>query len=181
MDSMKVCLNLAEGLLVEVLESPKKIFCKIVDETCERFLGTILFAPEAERIPAPKSQKKKLLPGLALTAKKAKSVIPLATNASSAVVQISTGAATKIDVSSMMTVMQNMSTNEKSYKCSFCGEENKAQSSMKRHIEIKHLPSPDFKCLNCGYSSKLKNNLKRHYMTKHGMPAPAAQGMLLAL
>ena len=178
-------MNLAADFLADILDDKKNSHLnKIFDETGEICQGTILFGSEAEQIPILKPMKKKMSPSLILTAKKSKvSDIPLVSsaNASSTFVQTSTGSATKIDVSSMMTVMQNMSTNEKSYRCSFCGEEIKTQSSMKRHIETKHLPSPDFKCLNCDYSCKQKNNLKRHYMTKHGMPEPAAQGMMLAL
>ena len=178
-------MNLAADFLADILDDKRNSHLnKIFDETGEICQGTILFGSEAEQIPILKPMKKKMSPSLILTAKKSKvGDIPLVSsaNASSTVVQTSTGSATKIDVSSMMTVMQNMSTNEKSYRCSFCGEEIKTHSSMKRHIETKHLPSPDFKCLNCDYSCKQKNNLKRHYMTKHCMPEPAAQGMMLAL
>ena len=87
--------------------------------------------------------------------------------------------APKIDVTSMMSVTQNMSTQEKSYRCSFCGSESSHLTSMKRHIETKHLPSTtSFDCRNCEYKTKLKFMLKRHYMNKHAMPEPAAQGMM---
>ena len=86
----------------------------------------------------------------------------------------------KIDVSSMMSVIQNFSSNETTYKCSFCQAENKLLSSMKRHIEAKHLPSTTvFNCRSCSYSSKYKHDLKKHYMKRHSMPEPAAQGMML--
>ena len=184
MEAVRVCVSLDEDFIHEILDDKKLNFTnKIVDETGKRFLGSLLFASELSKIPVPKGLKQKSTPSLVVTAKKAKvcaSPISMVTT-SPIVVKSSTGSATKIDISSMMTIMQNMSTNEKVYKCSFCGEEIKAQGNMRRHIETKHLPSPDFKCLNCDYNSKQKPNLKRHYMAKHGMLEPAVQGMLLIL
>ena len=92
------------------------------------------------------------------------------------------GGGGKVDVSSMMSVTQNLATNEKSYKCSFCGFESSHVSSVTRHIETKHLPSTVmFNCRSCQYSSKFKHNLKSHYMKAHNMPAPAAEGMLTCM
>ena len=86
----------------------------------------------------------------------------------------------KIDVSSMLTVMQDANSDERSYKCSFCGSECTHLTSMRRHIETKHLPnSVSYSCLTCDYISKHKFVLKKHYMAKHGMPEPAAQAMMV--
>ena len=88
----------------------------------------------------------------------------------------------KIDVSAMMIETKNHATNEVTYQCAFCKAEIKLLSSMKRHIETKHLPSSVvFKCRTCDYSTKYKHDLKKHYMTKHNMPEPAAQGMMMAM
>ena len=87
--------------------------------------------------------------------------------------------APKIDVTSMMSITQNMSTNERSYKCSFCGQDTVLLSSMRRHIETKHLPSTaSFACQSCDYTTKLRYVLKNHYIGKHGMPELAARGMM---
>ena len=88
----------------------------------------------------------------------------------------------KVDVSSMMSVNHNMSTNEKTFKCLFCDFETSHMRSITRHIETKHLPSSVvFNCRSCNYSSKFKHNLMRHYMKTHNMPAPAAEGMLTCI
>ena len=43
----------------------------------------------------------------------------------------------------------------KTYKCNFCDMESKLSSSIRRHIEAKHVQgSRDFECLNCDYVSK---------------------------
>ena len=87
----------------------------------------------------------------------------------------------KIDTSSMVQVLQNFGSDEKSYRCSFCGFESKHMVSTRRHIETKHLPSAaEFKCLTCDYATKHKHALKKHYMTTHKMPELAAKGMLMS-
>ena len=96
--------------------------------------------------------------------------------------QASTAGGAKVDVSSMMSVNQNMSTNETAFKCLFCDFETAHKRSITRHIEIKHLPSNVvFNCVNCGYTSKFKHDLLKHYISKHDMPKPAAQAMLAYL
>ena len=86
----------------------------------------------------------------------------------------------KIDVTSMMAVVQQMGSTEKSYKCSFCGQESAHVTSMRRHIEKIHLPnSTSFDCMSCEYKTKHKFVLKNHYMNKHGMPEPAALAMMV--
>ena len=88
----------------------------------------------------------------------------------------------KVDVSSMMSVNHNLSTNEKTFKFLFCTFETTHMRSITRHIETKHLPSSVvFNCRSCDYSSKFKHNLMRHYMKTHNMPAPAAEGMLTCM
>ena len=90
------------------------------------------------------------------------------------------GNSPKIDVSSMMKIVQSVGSNDKTYQCAYCGSESTHMSSMKRHIESKHLPSTVvFNCRSCSYSSKYKHDLKKHYMKVHNMPEPAAQGMLV--
>ena len=96
--------------------------------------------------------------------------------------QASTAGVAKVDVSSMMSVNQNMSTNETTFKCLFCDFETSHKWSITRHIEIKHLPSNVvFNCRSCNYTAKFKHNLKSHYMKTHNMPAPAAEGMLACI
>ena len=86
----------------------------------------------------------------------------------------------KIDVSSMMSVVQSMSSDIKTFRCSFCGFESAHKVSTSRHIETKHLPNAaTFSCRTCSYSSKHKHALKKHYMSVHDMPEPAAQAMLV--
>ena len=87
--------------------------------------------------------------------------------------------APKVDVSSMMSIVHSMATNERSYKCSFCNFETTHLTSMTRHIQIKHLPNTVmFKCRQCEFDTKFKHNLKSHYMKTHKMPEPAARGMM---
>ena len=84
----------------------------------------------------------------------------------------------KVDVSSLVnTVIAN--NGEKSLQCSFCGYQSTYLSAVKRHLEMKHMPSKVvFPCQTCQKTFKLKQDLKKHYMNIHKMPEPAAKTMI---
>ena len=86
----------------------------------------------------------------------------------------------KPNVESLIIPTQNLQSGEKIFQCSICTvycSKNKAH--VKRHIEIKHLPSSTvFKCRMCDVTCSLRYNLKNHYMSKHNMPDDAAKAML---
>ena len=85
----------------------------------------------------------------------------------------------KPDVSSMVLVVQSVSSSEKQFQCSFCDYRSPIMNNVKRHIEMKHVPSSTvFQCKTCSATFKLKQVLKRHYMTVHTMPEPAAKAMM---
>ena len=158
---------------------------RIVDEKAQfSYLGSITFCPKQSKTSRGilKSPPKRQLSGLS-PVKKTNNATKQNKFASPPTKQVESpmpsSVAPKIDVTSMMSVTLNMSNNEKSYKCSFCSQETALLTSMKRHIETKHLPSTtSFDCRNCEYKTKLKFMLKKHYMNKHAMPEPAAQGMM---
>ena len=86
----------------------------------------------------------------------------------------------KPDVSSMVLVVQSVSSSEKQFQCSFCDYRSPNMNNVKRHIEMKHVPSsPVFQCQTCTKTFKLKNDLKRHYMNVHKMPEQAAKAMIV--
>ena len=85
----------------------------------------------------------------------------------------------KADVSSLINTLIKPGSNEKLFQCSFCTYQSIRSGDVKRHIELKHLPSGIlFSCLTCGKTSKTKSNLKKHYMSVHNLLEPAANGML---
>ena len=85
------------------------------------------------------------------------------------------------NVDSFISVNQNLATGDKTMQCTFCGFSTHLRTSIKRHVENKHMPSCKvFKCQSCeNVTFNQKANLKRHYMTKHGIPEPAAAEMLI--
>ena len=88
-------------------------------------------------------------------------------------------ASSKVDTSTLISVVQNLRTNEKEYRCSFCEYMSKEQRNVKRHVELKHIDTGSvFQCKTCGHTSKLKANLKRHYITCHNIPPEEAAAML---
>ena len=85
----------------------------------------------------------------------------------------------KVDVSSLRRVLVDSSTQEKIFQCTFCSYETKFPSTIKRHIEMKHLPkSVTLNCMQCTSTFAMKQSLKQHYMNVHGLSAPAAKAML---
>ena len=88
-------------------------------------------------------------------------------------------ASSKVDTSNLISVVQNLRTNEREYRCSFCEYVSKSQPNAKRHVELKHLNAGEvLQCKSCGQKIKLKASLKRHYMKTHNMPPEAAAAML---
>ena len=88
-------------------------------------------------------------------------------------------AASKVDTSTLISVVQNLKTNEKEFRCSFCQYVSKNSANTKRHIDLNHVNSGVvLQCKTCGKTSKLKANLKAHYMKAHSMSAEAANCML---
>ena len=88
-------------------------------------------------------------------------------------------ASSKVDTSTLISVVQNLRTNEKEYRCSFCEYLSKNQANARRHVELKHIDTGIvFKCKTCGDTSKLKASMKRHYIKCHNMSPEAADAML---
>ena len=93
--------------------------------------------------------------------------------------QVIQEASAKVDVSSVISTVQNLKTNEKEFRCSMCQYVAKKMGNARRHVELTHFKSATvFQCLTCGKTSKLKADLKKHYMTVHKMPEHAAKAML---
>ena len=85
----------------------------------------------------------------------------------------------KVDTSNLISIVQNLRTNEKEFRCSFCQYVSKSQANTKRHLEIKHIDNGVvFQCKMCPVTIKLKANLKNHYMKIHQVPEEAAKAML---
>ena len=169
-----------------------KLHCIIDSSDCSE-LGSISFLPKKSNCSSSRETGKLITTKRALTrdqnlpAKKpniqpkvSKSSLPkLESNQDGPLPPIKGPSAPKIDVTSLITVVQNLGSDQKLYKCSFCGSECALIGSMKRHIETKHLPSTvSFDCRQCDYKTKLKFMLKKHYTNKHQMPEMAAQGMM---
>merc|ERR1712226_353950 len=173
--------------------STQSIVHKIVDSSNEGEIGKIIFTSKEtpdknESFEALKSSLKRLYGSLNTQQAKTKAItagakIPRVTQVKPTANDTAFKkeiAPAKIDVNSLMSIIEDMATREKSYKCSFCGSESTAVTSMRRHIQTKHMPnSATFNCLTCDYSTKHKFVLKNHYMNKHGMPEPAAQAMMI--
>ena len=91
------------------------------------------------------------------------------------------GSCGKVDVSSMVLLVQSMSSKEKQFQCSFCSYRSANGANVKRHLEMKHVPSSQvFQCQSCPNTRtfKLKNDLKRHYMKIHNISDAAAKVMV---
>ena len=85
----------------------------------------------------------------------------------------------KRDVTSLINTIIKPDSKEKAFQCSFCMYQSALIQNVKRHIELKHLPSSVvFKCQTCGKDFKMKADLKKHYIKIHSMPEPAARAML---
>ena len=88
-------------------------------------------------------------------------------------------ASSKVDTSTLISVVQNLRTNEKEYRCSFCEYFSKDFRNARRHVELKHVDTGIiFQCKTCGGDFSLKAHLKSHYMKVHQLPEPAAKAML---
>ena len=87
-------------------------------------------------------------------------------------------ASSKVDTSTLISVVQNLRTNEKEYRCSFCEYLSKNQPNTKRHVELKHVNTGiAFHCKTCSKEFSLKAHLKGHYMKVHHLSEPAARAM----
>ena len=76
----------------------------------------------------------------------------------------------KANADAMIIINQNLTTGEKSFQCSLCVYSSIHKSAVKRHVEIKHLPtSTVFKCQLCTVTATLKFNMKKHYIKTHWM------------
>ena len=92
---------------------------------------------------------------------------------------ILSAASSKVDTSNLISIVQNLRTNEKEFRCSFCEYMSKSQANAKRHVELKHTGSSKaFKCQTCGFVFTLKAHLKAHYMKVHKMSEPAAKALI---
>ena len=87
----------------------------------------------------------------------------------------------KLNASDMIKIMQDFESKKKLYYCVVCKYETPHQGTIKRHVEMKHMPQVvTLNCLQCPKSFKLKQVLKKHYMDIHGLLEPAAKAMLPA-
>ena len=193
MESVQVRLSFAEDMLKSYSLPHFSVTGEIIDQVTQKLFGNIIIDSVRAKeqvlnrsdLQNPSNVKTKRPSGNVSSgcdSKKSKTkgsnLLPVASQIKVSVPSLGP----KVDVSSQMTVMQNMTTKETTYKCSYCGSETKLLSSMKRHIESKHLPtSTVFNCRTCEYSTKYKHDLKKHYMSRHGMPEPAAQAMIVAM
>ena len=81
----------------------------------------------------------------------------------------------------LVLLVQSMSSKEKQFQCSFCSYRSANGANVKRHLEMKHVPSSQvFQCQSCPNTRtfKLKNDLKRHYMKIHNISDAAAKVMV---
>ena len=80
----------------------------------------------------------------------------------------------------LLTSNQNLDTGLKSFQCSMCGYTTGHKGTVKRHIELKHLPKTAnaLKCQMCEYATNLRFNMKSHYIKKHSVPEQAAATMV---
>ena len=85
----------------------------------------------------------------------------------------------KINVKALIKTLVDPQRSEKLLQCSFCSYQTTYFSTIKRHVEQKHLPKTEtFNCLTCGKEFGVKSNLKIHYVKVHKMPELAAKTML---
>ena len=88
-------------------------------------------------------------------------------------------ATTAPSAEAFISISQNLTTGEKSFQCSMCGHNSGQKGTVKRHIELKHLPKTTvLKCQLCDYSASLRFQLKSHYTGRHSLPEQAAKAML---
>ena len=86
---------------------------------------------------------------------------------------------TKANPEALINITQNLTTGDKSFQCSMCGYVSNQKGTVKRHIDLKHLPKTAvFKCQLCEYTASLRFYLKNHYTGKHALPEQAAKAML---
>ena len=86
-----------------------------------------------------------------------------------------------LNANDMIKIMQDFETKKKTYCCVVCKYESVHSTTIKRHVETKHMPQTvTLNCLQCPKSFKLKQVLKKHYMDVHGLLEPAAKAMLPA-
>ena len=85
----------------------------------------------------------------------------------------------KPDISGLVRTFQDVKTKQKFHQCTFCNYQSPHSSTMKRHVELKHLPQTiSYNCLQCSSTFRQKSNLKIHYKGVHGLLDPAAKAMM---
>ena len=188
-DLISVCIDVQESLLNDILnEQVKTEMLKLVSLRDEGFQGYVtlemcdqnkLDVPNLKRIASRSSQI--LKPRVA--SKQPKPVPPAISNPSSNSVKgdyaVLSAASSKVDTSTLISVVQNLKTNEKEFRCSFCQYVSKNQANTKRHIDLNHVNSGVvLQCKTCGKTSNLKANSKQHYVKSHNMSPEAANCML---
>ena len=85
----------------------------------------------------------------------------------------------KLNASDMIKIMQDFETKKKTYCCIVCKYETVHSTTIKRHVEMKHMPQTvSLNCLQCTKTFNLRQHLKTHYMKTHGLVDQAAKAML---
>ena len=188
-DFISVSVDLAVNLLKQILANQTvNEHLKIISSIGCTELGSVRFEnSENFNIPKVASLKrfppalKKAAPAVKAkqTSKLPKPILTSALNTSNNDYAILSAASSKVDTSTLISVVQNLRTNEKEYRCSFCEYKSKSQRNAKRHVELKHVDTGVlFRCKMCPKTNKLKADLKSHYMKAHQMPDQAAKAML---
>ena len=141
-------------------------------EICEDLKPRIK-APKRPALKLPHSEKQKITKTVRPNSKPTPA---LNSNGDDAILR---SASSKLDASNLVSVVQNLRTNEKEYRCSFCQYVSKDSRNARRHVELKHVYSGlVFQCKTCGKTATLKANLKAHYMKAHNMSSEAANSLL---
>ena len=187
-----IAINLDNGVVADILNYDKSgNHLRIISqdhqdlgsmtlEKCQPETATVFGQnPPAMKRPAPKipsmpKSKKVLKPPTKSNPKEQ----PEYVNGSSDYAILS-AASSKVDTSTLISVVQNLRTNEKEYRCSFCQYVSKCPRNARRHVEMKHVDTGVvFRCKVCPSTAKLKATLKNHYMKVHQMPDTAAKAMV---
>ena len=93
--------------------------------------------------------------------------------------EVKIGSEPKLNANDMIKIMQDFETKKKTYYCVVCKYETIHSTTIKRHVETKHMPQTiSYNCLQCTKSFNLKQNLKSHYLKHHGLNEQAAKAML---
>ena len=93
--------------------------------------------------------------------------------------EVKIGSEPKLNANDMIKIMQDFETKKKTYYCVVCKYETIHNTTIKRHVEMKHMPKTvSLNCLQCSKTFTLRQHLKSHYMKTHGLVEPAAKAML---